>query len=426
MPTKGKTINQLVTLMKAPTVKLQLKKNNSTEAYLVEVKTDSVFNRAFPKKIRYVALIVTPQTNIAPDFVLLPNGNDLEVRFIKYYKNAIRQQLEDSYSYKAFWQPIQEHLKGVKKVYLSPDGVYNSINLNTLFNTDTKRFVLDDLDVRQVSNTSDILTSIVASTSKQAILMGFPDYNYSSSPSTNIQSDHTDYQILTTDSSQRFMSGNQVNSLPGTKIEVDLIEDLLKSGNMITNKFTLKDASEARLKIIQSPRLLHIATHGFFLDDISGGANGARGLTGVSSLKLKENPLLRSGLLLAGAGKTISDGKQPENEEDGIFTAYEAMHLDLSQTEMVVLSACETGLGQIQTGEGVYGLQRAFRAAGAHSVLMSLWKVDDQATQQLMTQFYSDWLTQGEKSEAFRSAQLKLREKFRHPYYWGAFVLTGN
>jgi CHAT domain-containing protein len=93
---------------------------------------------------------------------------------------------------------------------------------------------------------------------------------------------------------------------------------------------------------------------------------------------------------------------------------------------MVVLSACETGLGQIQTGEGVYGLQRAFRAAGAQSVLMSLWKVDDQATQQLMTGFYSAWLNSGKKQAAFREAQLKLRKQFSHPYYWGAFVMMGQ
>jgi CHAT domain-containing protein len=136
--------------------------------------------------------------------------------------------------------------------------------------------------------------------------------------------------------------------------------------------------------------------------------------------------LLRSGLLLAGAAKTISEGRQSSQSEDGVLTAYEALNLNLNQTDMVILSACETGLGQIQTGEGVYGLQRAFRAAGAQSMLMSLWKVDDQATQQLMTGFYSAWLVNGKKQTAFREAQLTLRQQFPHPYYWGAFVMMGQ
>ena len=149
-----------------------------------------------------------------------------------------------------------------------------------------------------------------------------------------------------------------------------------------------------------------------------------RSFAGIEVSKFLENPLLRSGLLFAG----VKNSFQPNFivGEDGILTAYEAMSLNLDQTDLVVMSACETGLGVISNGEGVYGLQRAFQVAGAKSVLMSLWKVSDEATQELMITFYKNWLEGNSIRKAFNSAQLSLISKYPNPYYWGAFVLVGN
>lgn len=142
--------------------------------------------------------------------------------------------------------------------------------------------------------------------------------------------------------------------------------------------------------------------------------------------------MLRSGLLLAGADRVYRGDPPPKDMDDGALTAYEASTLDLQGTELVVLSACETGLGEQQNGEGVFGLRRALQEAGADAVLMSMWSVPDRETQELMTLFYAQWLGGLDKHEALRQAQLEERETVRQrygkdlPYYYGAFVLVGR
>ncbi|MBL7808071.1 MAG: CHAT domain-containing protein [Saprospiraceae bacterium] len=136
--------------------------------------------------------------------------------------------------------------------------------------------------------------------------------------------------------------------------------------------------------------------------------------------------MIRSGLILAGAQEAWSSGKPPLNREDGILTAYEISQMNLSNTELVVLSACETGLGDIQGNEGVYGLQRAFKIAGAKYLIMSLWKVSDQSSREMMTEFYQCWLGEGLAiPEAFRKAQGNMKRKYPDaPYHWAGFVLV--
>jgi CHAT domain-containing protein len=144
---------------------------------------------------------------------------------------------------------------------------------------------------------------------------------------------------------------------------------------------------------------------------------------GVQVSRAKDNALLRSGLLFNGAAAVFSNEPVLDGSDNGVLYAYEAMNLDLQGPELVVLSACETGLGEIVNGEGVYGLSRSFQVAGADKILMSLWKVDDKPTKELMILFYQNWLRLNDPQKAFVEAQKSMKEKYPHPFYWGGFIL---
>jgi CHAT domain-containing protein/tetratricopeptide (TPR) repeat protein len=353
------------------------------------------FDQDFTAESRYVALILKKGMEM-PAFVVLENGQHLETRYAKYYRNAIQQKIADEYSYEQYWSKIEKEVTGKKMIYVSPDGVYNQLNLNTI-KKPGGNYVLNQFDVVTIGNSKDLISlkknkAIVPK--KNAFLLGFPDYGT-----------------------------NEVSALPGTKVEIDGVSKLLKASGYQVNQVMQKEANEKNIKALKGPALLHIATHGYFLQDTDGSSGS---VFGVNAENASNNPLLRSGLILAGAGKAISGTTGDISSNDnGVLTAYEAMNLNLEGTNLVILSACETGLGDVKSGEGVYGLQRAFQVAGADALIMSLWKVDDAATQLLMTNFYTNWIKLGNKQKAFKQAQLQLMTKYKDPYYWGAFVMMG-
>jgi CHAT domain-containing protein len=180
---------------------------------------------------------------------------------------------------------------------------------------------------------------------------------------------------------------------------------------------------------MRSPAIVHIATHGFFLTDQDVAQKSKA--SGAASAPV-EDPMLRSGLFFAGADRIRSGAAPVAGLDDGVLTAYEASQLDLEGTELVVLSACETGLGQQSNSEGVFGLRRGLQEAGAQAMMMSMWSVPDRETQELMALFYANWLGGLDKPEALRQAQLQEREVVRQrygkdlPFYWGAFVLISR
>ena len=362
----------------------------------IEIIRFPKFNITAQEDVNYAALVLT-KDKPEPQLALIENGKELDKKYYAYYKNAITKKQEDKISYDQYWFKIDKLLAAKKTIYLSCDGIYNQINVNTLQVPSSAAYVLDSKNIVIVTNTKDILQKSLPNTKPKAILIGFPDYGV----------------------------GESIAALPGTKVEMTGINTVLLAKGYKTQIFLQKNASETNVKSISNPKVLHIATHGFFLKDVDD--VGDEKVFGIEPDKAKENPLLRAGLLLSGAEATVNniDTKEVKSKDNGILSAYEAMSLTLDQTDLVVLSACETGLGDIKNGEGVYGLQRAFKVAGAKALLMSLWKVNDEATQQLMTSFYKNWTATGNKIQAFKTAQLELKTKFKNPYYWGAFVLVG-
>jgi CHAT domain-containing protein len=367
---------------------------NDNEA-VVEIIRINKYDQRFTNGIHYVALILKKGSEF-PVLVTLENGQQLETRYFKFYRNAIQQRMADEYSYDQYWSMIEAQLQGKKLVYISFDGVYNQLNLNTLKKPGGD-YVINRYDLIILGNSKDLIglkSRKTSASKKTATLLGFPEYG-----------------------------GSTVAALPGTKVELDGVSKILKTSGYQVSQLMQKNATEASLKVVKAPMVVHIATHGYFLQDAEPGGS----TFGVHLENASANPLLRSGLMLAGAANTIAGNAMPnlESNDNGILTAYEAMNLNLQGTNLVILSACETGLGDVKAGEGVYGLQRAFLVAGAEALIMSLWKVDDAATQHLMTSFYSNWIKLGNKQKAFKQAQLQLQAKYKEPYYWGAFVMMG-
>jgi CHAT domain-containing protein len=233
----------------------------------------------------------------------------------------------------------------------------------------------------------------------------------------------------------RDRSAYHFHRLPGTSAEGGRVAAMLGVSPWLD-----ATALEGRLKTAcRSPCILHLATHGFFLPDQSdphpegrrlgfdfGDFTGTKDGSGRLSGPMMENPMLRSGLALAGANTWLRAGNPPEEAEDGLLTAEDVTGLDLLATELVVLSACETGLGQVHVGEGVFGLRRAFVLAGAKTLVMSLWKVPDEPTRELMEDFYGRLLAGEGRAEALRQAQLAMKAKYPAPFYWGAFICQGD
>jgi CHAT domain-containing protein len=214
----------------------------------------------------------------------------------------------------------------------------------------------------------------------------------------------------------------KLTSLPGTKKEINSIYEILKNNDYKVLSYMYDSANEKNIKNIQSPFLLHIATHGYFLpnDKLS---KMKESIFNIHNKINGDDPYFKSGLLLAGAQNTINK-KFSNNEDNGILTAVEVKELYLKNTELVVLSACETGLGVNFVGEGMIGLPRAFMIAGAKSVIMSLWSVSDEKTQELMVLFYTNFITKKmNKQDALYYAKKEIKSKYNRPFYWGAFVL---
>ena len=259
----------------------------------------------------------------------------------------------------------------------------------------------------------------------RAVLYGGLDYY--SKIETKVKGAHTTMKHADV-RGMGFRGGKE--NLKHTKIEVEKIGEEFRKAQWVCLFDTASLGTEESFKSISGKKIgcLHISTHGFYHTQKDAGYTGYNFMLIDNHIASAEDKALsRSGLIMSGANHFLEGEKLPDDAEDGILTAREIADVDLNGLDLVVLSACQTGLGDISQGEGVFGLQRGFKKAGANSILMSLWEVDDKATQILMTQFYKNWLSGLSKHQSLKSALKYLREtedgRYNEPKYWAAFIL---
>lgn len=299
-------------------------------------------------------------------------------------------------------QPIRSVSGNARQLLISPDGDLNLVPFEALVDENGKYLIENYLFSYLTSGRDLLRMQTVRESKNKSVILANPDFGKSSvEQSSEIKTDETagKRSVTTGDS----LAETYFAPLSATMLEARSIKALFPEAEFLSGE----QANETALKQMVAPRILHIATHGFFLQDKN---------------SQSENPLLRSGLALTGANQRKS------GTDDGILTALEASGLNLWGTKLVVLSACDTGVGEIKNGEGVYGLRRAFVLAGTETLMMSLWEVSDTVTRELMTDYYKNLKNGMGRSAALRQVQLEmLKKKGReHPFYWAAFIQSGE
>jgi CHAT domain-containing protein len=317
-------------------------------------------------------------------------------------------------------RPVRKLLGNVRQVLISPDGELNLVPFAALID-ERNQYLVENYTLTYLTSGRDLLRLGTHLPSRQGpVVIANPLFE-TPARDTPLLSELERNSARDTGRSADF--GERFMPLQETSEEAREVSSILTGAKVYTGA----QATEALVKQLTAPSILHIATHGFFLgkpvvrNAASTGAGRGSNLSAHSLLA--ENPLLRSGIALSGANE-LNDGQG----QDGVLTALEAAGLDLHGTKLVVLSACETGVGDVQTGEGVYGLRRALVLAGAESEIISLWKVDDDATRDLMVEFYKKLQSGISRAEALRQVQLKLLKSADHnqPFFWAPFILSGD
>jgi len=397
---------------------------------------------------RYLAFVLPAGRGDKVDLIDLGDAEAIDSAIVRFKKDlagpANQQALKGIETarqlHNLVFAPLKAALGGIKEVLVSPDGNLNLIPFEVLQGPDG-RFLIEQYTFNYLAAGRDIIGfGQVPAKGGKALLIGDPDFDLGSEE----KGAALRKLALAGDGSQETsarsaqMRGFSFQRLPGTREEIERLKGLIGEG---AEQYTGKEALEEVLRQKGTPCLLHLATHGFFLEDSDLSSlrdqDFTRGIQQVNApaALLKgvkvENPLLRSGIALAGANQTLQ-AEQTE-KSDGLVTAEKILGLNLRGTDLVVLSACETGLGEVKAGEGVYGLRRAFVQAGTRGLVMSLWSVPDAETKELMIGFYQNMLSgKMNRVQALRQAALtqmvtvKNRYGAANPFYWGAFVYLGE
>ena len=412
------------------------------DSLIVKCKEYGDITRSMKLKWKDIQQHLAPN-DIALEFLSFPINNDSIVyvalslrkdyeypKMITLFEEKQLTGFPDSLHYQCkemadlVWKPLIPELEGVKNIYFSPSGALYNIGIEYLPG-------MEDYNIYRLSSTRELVTGGKTKTKNRAVLYGGLNYDARFEKSAIEKSIVMLDEIFKERANVRGMGlrgGKEY--LEHTKEEIDIIAEEFDKVKWECLIDSAAMGTEESFKALSGKNIgcLHIATHGFYYAKED--ADNARYkfmLIDNDMISAEDKALTRSGLLMSGANHILEDEELPDNVEDGILTAKEIADIDLRGLNLVVLSACQTGLGDISQGEGVFGLQRGFKKAGANSILMSLWEVNDEATQILMTQFYKNLVSGQSKRQSLHSAQKYLREynngRFNEPKYWAAFIL---
>ena len=370
----------------------------------------------------YPELIPLFEEKEVSSFLSTSNGNITNQSY-DYYSNG------DTIS-QLVWSKILPYINEGETIYFAPSGLLHQLAIEHL-PYDENRTMSDVYNMVRLSSTREIVMNKPQSQYTSATVYGGIVYD---ADTVSMIVESREYPELHHRSIENdTLNRGSVKYLPGTKKEAECINTLLTENNISAKLYTTTKANEESFKALSGKHnnILHIGTHGFtWTDSVAKKqdffAQRIQLMGREQHYDASIDPLNRCGLLFAGANIALQGNSKdlPEGVQDGILTAKEISLLDLRDADLVVLSACETAKGDI-TSEGVFGLQRAFKMAGVQTIIMSLWKVHDEATQLLMTEFYTNWIVKKQsKCEAFRNAQKVVREQYVEPYYWAGFIMS--
>ncbi|MDY2588346.1 CHAT domain-containing protein [Winogradskyella aquimaris] len=383
-----------------------------------------VENGSLSENIQYLAYVFN-NSNMEPKVIPLFKENEL--KNVLNVMDIDRIYTSDE-TYSLIWEPLESIVSNSETIYFSSTGILNQIALAALTKDNVP--IIEKYNLIQLSSTYNLIDLRDNIAVNSSLLIGGVNYDFKQNEiETEVEPSFGD---TTDDFSFSQVRGTKTRGeswtyLEGTVSEINSINKILSEFNVSASLLTNNEATEESFKRLDgsSPSLIHIATHGYFFENSSFQSRNQSKLSMEDQYRLAQDPLLRSGLILANANYAWKYTRKPLNIiEDGILTALEISNLDLSATNLVVMSACETGLGDIEGSEGVYGLQRAFKMAGVNKIIMSLWEVPDFETSEFMESFYHNWLNRQSINLAFIQTQRQMVKKYRNqPSKWAAFVL---